>query len=96
MEPELKAKWIEALRSGKYQQTQHRLKDDKGFCCLGVLCDVQGADFKAIRAKYDTLSLSQSPPEYLGTIGGACSTLVQMNDEGKSFAEIADYIEQNL
>lgn len=36
---EVKAKWLEALRSGKYKQTQDVLysPETKGFCCLGVL-----------------------------------------------------------
>lgn len=40
-DPELKVKWLEALRSDKYQQGKSYLRtvDDK-FCCLGVLCDV--------------------------------------------------------
>jgi hypothetical protein len=39
--PELKAKWLEALRSGKYQQAKGVLRDRTGaMCCLGVLCDV--------------------------------------------------------
>lgn len=33
-------RWIEALESGKYQQTVRRLRDNRGFCCLGVACDV--------------------------------------------------------
>jgi hypothetical protein len=33
-------KWVEALRSGKYQQTTGRLADRNGFCCLGVACEV--------------------------------------------------------
>jgi hypothetical protein len=33
-------KWIEALRSGKFSQTRERLADTKGFCCLGVACEV--------------------------------------------------------
>lgn len=37
---ELKAKWIAALRSGKYTQTAARLRSPTGHCCLGVLCDV--------------------------------------------------------
>lgn len=34
------AKWINALRSGKYKQTTGMLNDGSGFCCLGVLCDI--------------------------------------------------------
>lgn len=46
MNPEVKALWIEALRSGKYQQGQGGLRKVIGgdepdqFCCLGVLCDL--------------------------------------------------------
>lgn len=36
----IKKRWIEALRSGKYSQTKNILRDDKGYCCLGVLCEV--------------------------------------------------------
>ncbi len=34
--------WVEALRSGKYQQTDSFLFAGRGFCCLGVACDVSG------------------------------------------------------
>lgn len=33
-------KWVEALRSGKYEQAQEQLRRDDGFCCLGVACDL--------------------------------------------------------
>jgi hypothetical protein len=96
MDAQLKAKWVEALRSGKYPQTTNYLKDDDGYCCLGVLCDVQGADFDAIKEEFGSLSLSHNPQKYLGQLGGGCTTLAQMNDNGKSFSEIADYIERIL
>jgi hypothetical protein len=40
MKPEIKAKWIEALRSGEYAQGRLALRTDDGYCCLGVLCDL--------------------------------------------------------
>lgn len=40
MNPEVKAMWLDALRSGEYEQTFSRLRDEKGYCCLGVLCDL--------------------------------------------------------
>lgn len=40
MNQEIKTKWIEALRSGEYVQTKNALKNQNGFCCLGVLCDI--------------------------------------------------------
>ena len=33
-------KWVSALRSGEYSQDRSYLRTDKGFCCLGVACDV--------------------------------------------------------
>jgi hypothetical protein len=33
-------KWVNALRSGKYQQTNSYLRDSEGYCCLGVACDL--------------------------------------------------------
>lgn len=40
MNPEVKAAWLEALRSGRYEQGQRQLRDGPKFCCLGVLCDL--------------------------------------------------------
>lgn len=45
MNKQVKEKWINALRSGDYQQGRHALKntsyDNKdNYCCLGVLCDL--------------------------------------------------------
>lgn len=34
---ELKTRWLEALRSGKFKQGFGQLEDEVGFCCLGVL-----------------------------------------------------------
>lgn len=34
--------FVAALRSGKYQQTIGALKDNLGYCCLGVACEVSG------------------------------------------------------
>jgi hypothetical protein len=42
MNKKLKQKWITALKSGVYKQTTGKLKDNTGYCCLGVLCEVAG------------------------------------------------------
>ena len=64
MKEEIKARWLAALRSGKYKQGRGRLarKSDAGedqFCCLGVLCElavedgvidrIQGEEVESIR-----------------------------------------------
>lgn len=47
MNPEIKAQWTAALRSGEHKQTKGRLNRTEpngdipaGYCCLGVLCDI--------------------------------------------------------
>lgn len=40
MNPQVKEKWIAALRSGKYEQGSEKLRSSQGYCCLGVLCDL--------------------------------------------------------
>lgn len=53
MQPKLKQKWIEALRSGKYVQTHSHLNNPDGYCCLGVLCDIIIKDKLNTRLRYD-------------------------------------------
>lgn len=48
MTPEFKAKWLDALRSGKYQQGQGTLNRDGKMCCLGVLCDIAGYEWRQV------------------------------------------------
>jgi hypothetical protein len=40
MDKEIKGKWIDALRSGKYKQGTKILRRNDEYCCLGVLCDI--------------------------------------------------------
>ena len=40
MIPENIQKWIEALRSGEYNQATGSLRGPTGYCCLGVGCDI--------------------------------------------------------
>jgi len=102
MDAELKAKWVVTLRSGNYQQSGGQLRDSNNYCCcLGVLCDIaepsgwKNMDWGFFHNGHDCL------PSYrfLSRIGlplGSANELAHMNDHGVSFAEIADWIEQNL
>lgn len=43
MKPEIKQRWLEALRSGNYKQTQGQLRSVANpdcYCCLGVLVNL--------------------------------------------------------
>jgi hypothetical protein len=54
MNPEIKKRWVAALRSGKYQQGKASLHTfshgvDR-FCCLGVLCEILVEDGATARS----------------------------------------------
>lgn len=44
MNETIKERWLSALRSNKFPQTKEHLKDNNGFCCLGVLCEIAVED----------------------------------------------------
>jgi len=89
MDANLKTKWVEALRSDRFEQARRELQscDGGSYCCLGVLCVVAEIDLGNIDAAYRRLE----------KLVGNYDPLVDLNDiKGKSFADIADYIEANL
>lgn len=102
MNKELKAKWVAALHSGDYEQAKGALRTETGFCCLGILCEVaQFPEWDGMRCG----GLNESIPKYIcdrinlpyGSFKTPCDdNLMEMNDEGKSFTEIANYIERNF
>lgn len=56
-------KWTKALRSGKYKQTQGALHNKKGYCCLGVACELFIPKHKRITTKsYSKLYITGSQP----------------------------------
>jgi hypothetical protein len=45
MNPSIAQRWVQALRSGDFEQGRGKLNDGMGgFCCLGVLCEIAVAD----------------------------------------------------
>jgi hypothetical protein len=111
MNAEIKVRWVEALRSGAYEQGSLYLKRGNEFCCLGVLCEVAGTA-GSWRDRGDASdpaafvfggeSRDDIPPEpFLRSLGFGgkedVRRLWEMNDdEGLSFTAIADYIEKHL
>lgn len=104
-----KTKWVAALRSGEYEQGESYLEWDDKFCCLGVLCKVNGVptlkleDDIDIPMEFIPSTAKKVIPEFLLGSGEFPELLAKMNDGNKannvkkhSFLEIADYIEQNL
>jgi hypothetical protein len=98
MEQELKDKWIAALRSGKYKQGKYQLRDsDNCYCCLGVLCEVAGIPYDGESClNNEGVGVSYEPIRNI-LPGTGLGIFYTMNDrDGKSFSEIANYIELNL
>ena len=129
MNSSIKQKWVSALRSGKYFQATGALRNEDGFCCLGVLCDVYDSDKwvepippldededddgKWIYADEGTnymyeqtevlpihiariAGLEHQNPEVPYGVDGTMTQLAVINDNGATFAEIADLIETHL
>jgi hypothetical protein len=106
MDAQLKVKWVEALRSGKFKQGKDCLKSDFGHCCLGVLCEISGdvewesrpsSMYKAIIGNSTSISFLPFALARRAAISAEMTDrLVRMNDNGAPFPEIADYIEKNL
>lgn len=103
MNPEIKVKWLEALRSGEYKQGKsslyNRLHDS--YCCLGVLLEVNGAE-KLDNGSYKDFGSVATPNGYCGVEQKEKNKLMGMNDgevgveSPLTFVEIANWIEQNL
>jgi hypothetical protein len=92
----LKQTWLEALRSGKYKQTQWTLHNSEGYCCLGVAAKVWGlSDEKEMFRKHagtGPAKVYNSLKEIMGEpLLMLCAT---MNDNWASFTQIADRIEK--
>lgn len=98
---ELKQEWIKALRSGSYTQGKSQLRTTKGYCCLGVLCDVvnphgwrlAGGNAWVFDGNHQ-ICISKELREQAGISNDELSRVMRMNDaENKSFEEIANYLE---
>lgn len=126
LKPEVKKKWLKALRSGEYKQAVGRLCNEGAFCCLGVLCDIKDkervkaglpSDWKGYSEKgYETSNTTAVPPVNVLTWATTnynregssrlfrfrepherTTDLSVLNDfRGKSFAQIADVIEEQF
>lgn len=71
MKEDLKSKWVSALRGGEFAQTTGNLKDGDGYCCLGVLCVVAGAEWKE-HDKYDEIIMEQRYFSNVPVLNGDC------------------------
>jgi hypothetical protein len=112
MNPEIKARWTAALRSGEYQQSTEYLHYKNGYCCLGVLCELAVQDNIIPPA----INLGDSwaydgaekllPDKVIAWAGlheddpavkfNFETGLAELNDDGHDFNELADLIDNHL
>lgn len=94
-----------ALESGKYKQGGGRLRDGDGFCCIGVACDLvdplgwessgrdkylfDGAHYTAPKSVQILYGWESDNPILPGFDGESANSAAELNDDGRSFAEIA-------
>lgn len=113
--------WLDALRSGEYNQIEGFLYTDEGKCCLGVLGCVADAPFDAAYDEPTVFALDEHiallPPSYARRFGldkmltedeevklsnmtgnvlnaNRQTNLSHLNDNGYTFEQIADVVEQ--
>lgn len=107
MNKRIKAKWLKALRSGEFKQCTGDLTDGSGgYCCLGVLQKVITGEepprrwsgvgspsvlLPAEMAFIDDVYFGRKPRRESAHV-----RLAAMNDAGKSFKQIAAWIERYL
>ena len=104
---QFKTDWINNLRSGLFEQTEGVLRNDDGYCCLGVACisnghsdeHIWGDEYIRI-SRYDTDDLSSMPKILVGDDkeNDLIKFLTILNDEknGYGFQEISDWIETHV
>jgi len=108
---EFRTKWLKALTNGSYKQTASMLVETiKGqknrYCCLGVACRIEGIPVKQLKDEGMPNTLL---PKYKKILPAAlfkrnrlrdsnstlATKLANLNDGGRSFKEIAEYIEKH-
>ena len=112
MNQDIKQRWVDALRSGEYQQGRGCLHDSKNnsFCCLGVLTDLYIKEHdkewhKPGRCTELTFERNGGalPPSVITWAGlsnrNPCvggDRIAGHNDGGMPFDELAQLIEEHL
>ena len=109
MKSEDKKIWTDALRSGEYKQGRRNLYFDGKFCCLGVAYVVLVDGDWVFDDKFDSWAVTENPYcndsdivlpyeilEKIGLQPYKQDELATFNDDGWSFEQIADWIDENL
>ena len=94
MTPELKERWIEALHH--YPKTKGRLKKPDGYCCLGVLADIEGDLDDILRWDKGLMCLPRKFVDKYGIDDDTENDLMETNDKTETFVEVIEIIKKEL
>jgi hypothetical protein len=92
-----KEQWLAALRSGRHKQCIGAMRRGDSYCCLGVFCNVvldRASCADGWLGEWNDATTWD--PKDTGSLDSVQKILAAMNDNGKSFEEIADFIEANI
>lgn len=96
-------RWVQALRSGAYEQGKIFMRKDNKYCCLGVAMDLAIANGVVCNPDWGKTSITPAAVEkWFGTnlnrevrlASGGINNPANLNDNGTSFTDIADAIER--
>lgn len=85
--PVVKARWVEALRSGNFKKGKGSLKENDRYCCLGVLTEIQGVNIKETYPNPEMRETSDILDKVNpGLLHNTCAILAGFNDDGFVFS----------
>ena len=82
MDPTVFDEWLAALRSGEYEQGQSHPAWAGKYCCLGVLCDLQGhlGENSGRSWPIPPVAATEPPMPYMGLSPALQTQLAKIND----------------
>lgn len=84
LDPNIKAEWVERLRSGQYTQCQGHLKKGGGHCCLGVLSDMHSGFSGNSWREFDRDDQGVKASTYLDSFSALGSEVAEWATEGRT------------
>jgi hypothetical protein len=107
IDPEFKARWVEALKSGAYTQCYSVLREGNRFCAIGVACDLMdpngwdpgaGETDEELRPwRGESSLMEKTAAAEIGLTEHEQADVVNLNDQDTmTFPEIAQWIEAKL
>tara|TARA_R110002074_G_scaffold402324_1_gene607140 strand:- start:193707 stop:194000 length:294 start_codon:yes stop_codon:yes gene_type:complete len=93
----MKTKWLNALRSGKYQKNTGSMRKGKAYDVLGVLCAITGnTKNRKMTSSYPRINKAGEVLEFMGISPSTQTTISNLNDSTDGFNDVIRYISRNV